>query len=287
MWPAVRRRSSIRARRSLAPGGPLADRQRSGAGRPGPPAPPRLRGRWWPGRGWAWRASARSSGREGACYRALPGYKGPPSTLPEAPMALFGTDGIRDLAGQGALAPRAGGEPGAGARRGARARGRAEGGSGRAGGRAATRARAGRRSPGRSRTASRPRGWRSGTWGSSRRPVVAWWVAREGLDLGIAVSASHNPPEWNGLKPFVRGGGSSRPRRRPGGGRARRPLDPAPTGAEARPAARTGRRGSTCARPSGTLRPEAGSTACGWWWTSPRGRPPRSPCRSWRASERR
>jgi phosphoglucosamine mutase len=37
-------------------------------------------------------------------------------------------------------------------------------------------------------------------------PAVAWAVASGGLDLGIAVSASHNPPAWNGVKPFARGG---------------------------------------------------------------------------------
>ena len=37
-------------------------------------------------------------------------------------------------------------------------------------------------------------------------PAVAWAVAEEGYDLGIAVSASHNPPEDNGIKPFAPGG---------------------------------------------------------------------------------
>ena len=37
-------------------------------------------------------------------------------------------------------------------------------------------------------------------------PAVAWTVADGDYHLGIAVSASHNPPEDNGIKPFAPGG---------------------------------------------------------------------------------
>ena len=34
-------------------------------------------------------------------------------------------------------------------------------------------------------------------------PALAWLTAEDGYDLGCMVSASHNPPEYNGIKPFV------------------------------------------------------------------------------------
>lgn len=37
-------------------------------------------------------------------------------------------------------------------------------------------------------------------------PALAWLTAAEGYDLGCAISASHNPPEYNGIKPFAGGG---------------------------------------------------------------------------------
>ncbi len=33
-------------------------------------------------------------------------------------------------------------------------------------------------------------------------PAVAWWVRQLGADAGVVISASHNPPEYNGIKFF-------------------------------------------------------------------------------------
>ncbi|MDJ0972884.1 MAG: phosphoglucosamine mutase [Planctomycetota bacterium] len=37
-------------------------------------------------------------------------------------------------------------------------------------------------------------------------PALAWAMAEGGFDLGLMVSASHNPPEYNGIKPFIESG---------------------------------------------------------------------------------
>lgn len=37
-------------------------------------------------------------------------------------------------------------------------------------------------------------------------PAVAWWTATGKCDLGVALTASHNPPEYNGVKVFLEGG---------------------------------------------------------------------------------
>ncbi len=37
-------------------------------------------------------------------------------------------------------------------------------------------------------------------------PMVMYAIESEGLDFGITVTASHNPPEYNGIKLFVKGG---------------------------------------------------------------------------------
>jgi phosphoglucosamine mutase len=37
-------------------------------------------------------------------------------------------------------------------------------------------------------------------------PALAWLTAVEGYDLGCSISASHNAPEYNGIKPFVGAG---------------------------------------------------------------------------------
>ncbi len=119
-------------------------------------------------------------------------------------MRWFGTDGIRDLAGRGRL------DPGVVERF----------------GRALVRfAAEGRREDGPVRLAvgrdPRPSGERiaralaaaAGAAGARVEdlgvvptPVVAWATVARGLDAAVAVSASHNPPEYNGIKPFARGG---------------------------------------------------------------------------------
>jgi phosphoglucosamine mutase len=115
--------------------------------------------------------------------------------------AWFGTDGIRDLAGQGRLAPDALARIGRALVRFAASDGRAP----------------------RVAIARDPRPSGSGlvatlaahmsaegaevvAGGVLPTPAVAWWTAAEGFDLGVAVSASHNPPDYNGVKPFARGG---------------------------------------------------------------------------------
>src|SRR5512138_1372853 len=37
-------------------------------------------------------------------------------------------------------------------------------------------------------------------------PAVAWWVASGGADVGVALTASHNPVADNGVKVFLPGG---------------------------------------------------------------------------------
>jgi phosphoglucosamine mutase len=37
-------------------------------------------------------------------------------------------------------------------------------------------------------------------------PAIAWWVASGGCDLGLAITASHNPPTDNGVKVLLHGG---------------------------------------------------------------------------------
>jgi phosphoglucosamine mutase len=37
-------------------------------------------------------------------------------------------------------------------------------------------------------------------------PAVAWWVASGGCEVGLAITASHNPPADNGVKLLLRGG---------------------------------------------------------------------------------
>lgn len=42
--------------------------------------------------------------------------------------------------------------------------------------------------------------------GPAATPTVGWYVREAGLSGGIQISASHNPPQYNGLKFFQRGG---------------------------------------------------------------------------------
>ena len=115
---------------------------------------------------------------------------------------FFGTDGIRDLAGEGRLAP----EHVARAGR-ALARFAADGAAG------APRVCIGRdpRPSGaelttRLASALAQAGATVEDLGVVPSPVAAWAVVDGGYDLGIAVSASHNPPAYNGIKPFSRRG---------------------------------------------------------------------------------
>lgn len=115
---------------------------------------------------------------------------------------FFGTDGIRDLAGEGRLAPE----------HVARA-GRALARFAVAGGAGTPRVCVGRdpRPSGadlsaRLANALAQAGATVEDLGVVPSPVVAWSVVDGGYDLGIAVSASHNPPAYNGIKPFSRRG---------------------------------------------------------------------------------
>ncbi len=42
-------------------------------------------------------------------------------------------------------------------------------------------------------------------------PTLSYWIKDKGLDAGIMITASHNPPEWNGFKIKESFGGSARP----------------------------------------------------------------------------
>lgn len=116
--------------------------------------------------------------------------------------SLFGTDGIRDLAGQGRLAPENVTRIGRALARFAAHQGGA-----------APRICIGRdpRPSGESMTlrlasAMAQAGAQVEDLGVVPSPAVAWAVVDGGYGLGIAVSASHNPPEYNGIKPFSRRG---------------------------------------------------------------------------------
>ncbi len=114
----------------------------------------------------------------------------------------FGTDGVRDLAGQGRLGPEAVARLGAALARLA---------AGPGGGRPEVALAHDPRPSGPGLVAAleralRAQGARVRRGGVLPTPALAWWVARERLALGVSVSASHNPPEYNGLKPFMRGG---------------------------------------------------------------------------------
>jgi phosphoglucosamine mutase len=114
-------------------------------------------------------------------------------------MGIFGTDGIRDLAGQGHLAPDVVRRIGHGLARFAGGEGATVvlGRDPRPSGRELGRILAG---------AFSAAGLQVEDLGVVPTPVVAWTVAHRGLDLGLALSASHNPPDYNGIKPFARGG---------------------------------------------------------------------------------
>jgi phosphoglucosamine mutase len=117
-------------------------------------------------------------------------------------MGLFGTDGIRDRAGSGHLAPDAVVRVGR-----ALARFAAVGAT--AGARVAL-ARDTRPS-GPSIARDLARGLLAedaavDDLGLLPTPALAWTVATRGYDLGLAISASHNPEADNGIKPFARGG---------------------------------------------------------------------------------
>jgi phosphoglucosamine mutase len=121
---------------------------------------------------------------------------------------LFGTDGVREVAGRGALAP-------GNLRRLGRAIARAAGSA--AGGRARPlRALIGRdpRPSGPSIEADLGAGLAAegaavDSAGVIPTPGVSYLVRRHGYDLGIVISASHNPPEYNGVKLFERDGTKS------------------------------------------------------------------------------
>ena len=122
----------------------------------------------------------------------------PPPRVSPTPQ-IFGTDGVRDIAGEGRLTP-----DGVGRLGGALARF------------AADRAEA----PVRIVLAHDPRpsgpeisaqlagGMRAAgaevfDAGMLPSPALAWLTAAGGYDLGCAISASHNPPAYNGVKPFL------------------------------------------------------------------------------------
>ncbi len=114
----------------------------------------------------------------------------------------FGTDGVRDVAGEGLLAPDAVLRMG---------RALADFAAGPVGGRAHIALGRDSRSSGAGLLddlahAMRTQGARVRSAGLLPTPALAWWVAVDRLDLGVSVSASHNPEPYNGLKPFAAGG---------------------------------------------------------------------------------
>ena len=42
-------------------------------------------------------------------------------------------------------------------------------------------------------------------------PAIAWWTSTGACDLGVALTASHNPPADNGYKVFLPGGRKTTP----------------------------------------------------------------------------
>src|SRR5687768_1996684 len=42
-------------------------------------------------------------------------------------------------------------------------------------------------------------------------PALAWWVATGGCDVGVALTASHNPAPYNGVKVLLEGGRKTTP----------------------------------------------------------------------------
>ena len=68
-------------------------------------------------------------------------------------------------------------------------------------------------------------------------PAIAWWTASGGADVGVALTASHNPAEDNGVKVFLPGG------------RKTTPEDEAELDARIRAAAPTGQKTSPVPRP--------------------------------------
>jgi phosphoglucosamine mutase len=117
-------------------------------------------------------------------------------------MAYFGTDGIRDVAGQGRLSPESVERIGAAladfaADQAGRAARIAVGRDPRPSGGAIVR---------RLAAGMRARGATVEDVGLVPTPAIAWMVAMLGYDLGCAISASHNPEPYNGVKPFAPGG---------------------------------------------------------------------------------
>ena len=112
-------------------------------------------------------------------------------------------------------------------------------------------------------------------------PAVAYLVAEAKADLGVMLSASHNPMPDNGIKLFAAGGHKlpdeiemrieaadrgERHRRLAAADRRRR-----------RPGARPARRGRPLRPAPGRHRRRTGSTGSRSWSTAPTARPPRSP----------
>ncbi len=123
--------------------------------------------------------------------------------MSSAPLHWFGTDGIRNVAGEGPLS-------GEGIARIGRAFGRFA--ASRADGQTPRILLAGDPRPStpdviRGLTgAMESVGARPIELGVVPTPALAWLTADGGYDLGVMVSASHNPPEYNGIKPFLTSG---------------------------------------------------------------------------------
>lgn len=120
--------------------------------------------------------------------------------MSSAPLHWFGTDGIRNVAGEGPLTAQ-------GLARIGRAFGRFA--VGRSQGDAPRILLAGDPRPStpdviRGLTgALESVGARAIELGTVPTPTLAWLTADGDFDLGVMVSASHNPPEYNGIKPFL------------------------------------------------------------------------------------